>query len=214
MSSVNDSFKSTVRAAAQLCGKAKCSIHMLFPRREARFKGAKSLKLNIGCGNVKFSGWVDIEPGADIVVDVRTGLPLDAGCANFIYSEHFIEHLSFEEGEKVIKEFHRCLGTCGILRIATPNLDYLMEKYNKGWKEQDWLLRPEYNFIKTKGQMINVCFSWWGHKFLYNEEDLTAQLSKAGFRKIVRCEIGKSMHVPFVGLETRKDSKLILEAEK
>ena len=41
-------------------------------------------------------GWVniDIEPGADLIIDVRKGWPLDDCSVNFIYSEHFLEHLT------------------------------------------------------------------------------------------------------------------------
>jgi predicted SAM-dependent methyltransferase len=52
---------------------------------------------------------IDIEPGADLVIDVRKGLPLDDCSVNFIYSEHFLEHLTYEEGRKVLEEFRRCL---------------------------------------------------------------------------------------------------------
>lgn len=62
--------------------------------------------------------------------------------------------------------------------------------------------------------MINISFYWWGHKYLYNEEDLKNQLTRAGFRKILRCEWNKSNHVRLCNLETRKDSRLIMEAEK
>lgn len=50
--------------------------------------------------------------------------------------------------------------------------------------------------------------------YLYNEEDLRIQLENGSFRKIVRCELNKSDYCELVGLETRKDSKLIVEAVK
>lgn len=77
----------------------------------AKFKKIKNLKLNVGCGKVKLPGWVDIdiEPSADLIIDVRKGLSLDDCSVNFIYSEHFLEHLTYEEGRKVLEEFQRCL---------------------------------------------------------------------------------------------------------
>lgn len=175
-----------------------------------------SLKLNIGCGNVKFPDWVniDIEPGADLVVDVRDGLPLNDNSANFIYNEHFIEHLKLEDGEKSIKEFYRVLEKGGVLRIATPDLDYTIKKYLDDWKNQDWLTWPAYEYIKTRGLMINVSMREWGHKYLYNEEDLSNLLKSAGFQKITKHELNKSDYPELANLETRKDSKLILEAQK
>jgi predicted SAM-dependent methyltransferase len=155
---------------------------------------ADALKLHVGCGKVKFPGWVniDIEPGAaDLIIDV-----------------------TYEECEKVLQEFWRVLKKGGVLRIATPDLDYIIDRYINNWRDQEWLTWPEYSFIKTRGEMLNISFRWWGHKYLYNEEDLRNQLKKANFKKIVRCEWGKSKHASLCGLETRKDSKLILEAEK
>ena len=68
--------------------------------------------------------------------------------------------------------------------------------------------------IETRGRAINIAFRWWGRNYLYNEEDLRIQLVNAGFKKIVRCEWNKSNHIELCDLETRKDSKLIVEAEK
>ena len=175
-----------------------------------------SLKLNIGCGKVKFPEWIniDIEPGADLVVDLRYGLPIEDNSADFIYNEHFIEHLKFEDGEKAIKELYRVLKKGGILRIATPDLDYLVKKYLNDWKNQDWLTWPEFEHINTKGLMINISMRDWGHEYLYNEEDLRNLIKKAGFKRITKHKLNESRYSELSNRETRKDSKLILEAEK
>ena len=180
------------------------------------FQKLDSLKLNIGCGDVKFHDWVniDIEPGADLVVDLRNGLPLEDDSADFIYNEHFIEHLKFEDGEKTIKEFYRVLKKGGILRIATPDLDYLVKKYLNDWKNQDWLTWPEFEYINTKGLMINISMRDWGHEYLYNEEDLRNLVKKAGFKRITKHKLNESSYSELSNRETREDSKLILEAEK
>lgn len=175
-----------------------------------------SLKLNVGCGSVKFPGWIniDIEPGADLVVDLRNGLPLKNNTADFIYNEHFIEHLNHEDGEKAVKEFYRVLKAGGVLRIATPELDYIIDKYMDDWNDQDWLSWPVHEYIKTRGQMINIAMREWGHEYLYNEEDLTNLLKKVGFQKITRQKLKKSDYPELSNRETRDDSRLILEAEK
>jgi predicted SAM-dependent methyltransferase len=180
------------------------------------FKAIKPLKLNVGCGKVKLDGWVniDIESGADLVLDVRKGLPFNQNSVDFIYNEHFIEHLTFEEGRKILQNFHRCLKKGGVLRVATPDLDYVIQKYAYNWKEQEWLSRPAYQFIKTRGQMINVSFRAWGHQYLYNEEDLWNQLISVGFKSVIKYDFGLSNHSELFNLETRPDSKLILEATK
>jgi predicted SAM-dependent methyltransferase len=181
-----------------------------------KLKKIQPLKLNIGCGNVKFPDWVniDIEPGADLVIDVTKGLPFDDDTVDYIFNEHFIEHLDYGEGQKILREFYRVLKKDGILRIATPDLDYIVEKYSTDWKNQDWLSWPEYQFIETKGQMINVSFRFWGHKYLYNEEDIKNSLKKSRFKKVSICKLQESNHFELENRETRNDSTLIYEATK
>jgi len=217
---IPDRLKPPLRTALQVSRRLHARAMLLSPVnrfKTARFKNTSPLKLNIGCGKVRFPGWVniDIEPGADLVLDVRKGLPFDDDSVDLIYNEHLLEHLTFEEGGEVVMQFRRCLKEGGVLRMAMPDLDYIIEKYNTDWKNQDWLSWPGYEFIRTRGRMVNVVFRWsWGHKYLYNEEDLRAQLTGAGFQRIVRCEWNKSSHSELAGLETRKDSKLIIEATK
>jgi len=172
-------------------------------------------KLHVGCGNVKLPGWlnIDVEPGADLVIDVREGLPFEENSIDFIYNEHFVEHFTYEEGEKVLREFWRCLKKEGVLRIATPDLDFLVQIYNKDFKNQDWF-PAGFEFVKTKGMAMNMAFRWWGHQYVYNEEELTGQLVKVGFQNIKRCELNKSNYPELSNLETRKESTLILEAVK
>ena len=181
-----------------------------------KFLNMNPLKLNIGCGQVKLNGWVniDIDPNADLIVDVRKKLPFKNENVDFIYNEHLFEHLTFEEGKKFLHECHRCLKTSGVLRIATPDLDYVIAKYSGDWKNQDWLTWAGFEFISSKGMMINISFRNWGHQYLYNEEDLRNQLIQAGFKNVTRCEWNVSSHLELNGLETRKDSLLIIEAQK
>lgn len=183
----------------------------------SKLKRLKPLKLNLGCGKVRFKGWVniDIDHTSDIVLDLRKPLPFQAESVDFVYNEHFIEHLTFEESSRVLAEIHRCLKKDGVLRVATPDLDYVIEKYGStDWRNQDWLTLPGYDYIKTRGCMINTSFRAWEHKYLFNEEDLTDVLRSAGFKYIKRCNFRTSSNGELQGLETREDSKLIIEAIK
>ncbi len=207
---------------------------LLFSRVEvAKFKRMAPLRLNIGSGSVRFPGWVNIDValGADLLLDVTRGLPFDENSVDLIYNEHFLEHLTIEDAERVLEDFRRCLKKGGTLRIAMPDLDALVEKYNADWKNQDWLTpgskaySPDYEAIKSRGRMMNWAFYGramfsssrydpYGHKYLYNEEDLRSLLLRTGFKKIVRCERNQSNEPNLSGLETRLDSKLIMEAHK
>lgn len=175
------------------------------------------LMLHIGCGDVYFDGWVNIDMNsrkADIKQDIRMPLPYDANSIDFIYNEHFIEHLTVQDGLKVLSDFNRILKKGGVLRIATPNLDYVMFKYFFFWKRQEWIKKFNCSWIKTKAEMINICFRDWGHQYLYNKEELDRRLRESGFNKIYKQKLNKSKYPELRNRETRRDSRLILEAEK
>lgn len=176
-------------------------------------------QLHLGCGLIRFDGWINIDADqgsvADIIWDLAKGIPVaDSSCA-LIYSEHMLEHLTVEQGRQFLIECHRALQTGGTVRIAMPSLDVLVEKSHSGkWREQDWLMWPEYQFVQTRAEMMNMFFRAWGHQWIYDTEELHRRLREAGFSKITNAEWGRSSISGLNGRETRKDSLLICEARK
>ena len=185
-------------------------------RLSARRLPARGLKLHLGCGTVHLDGWVNVDrqAGADLRLDVRRPLPFPGGAARLIYHEHLMEHLTVEEGSRCLRDWHRLLEPGGVLRIATPDLAYVVERYAGDWRDQAWLALPEYAFIRTRAEMINVAFRWWDHRYLYDGEELERRLREAGFGTVRRCGLRQSAVPELAGLETRDDSKLILEGVK
>jgi predicted SAM-dependent methyltransferase len=178
-------------------------------------------KLNVACGMVYVDGWVNIDINrsllaVDLVMNVIDGLPFKDASCEAIYSEHFIEHLTLHEGVGFFQECYRVLVPGGVVRTATPDLAYLVDRYTaENWREgQDWLERRPYRFIQSPAEMINVAFRWWGHQWLYDAEELTRRLREAGFMEFRLAEWGKSSHTALQGRETRTESLLILEAVK
>ncbi len=173
-------------------------------------------KLNLGCGEVHYPGWlnIDIEPGADIVLDITSGLPWDNESVGYIYNEHLLEHLPPEQGVELLRECRRVLAPGGVLRVAMPDLDYLLYKATWDWRDQDWLTWPQFQFIQTRAEMMNISFHWWGHQWLYDEEELARRLREAGWDAFRRVEWGVSEHPALCDKETRKDTRLIVEATK
>jgi predicted O-linked N-acetylglucosamine transferase (SPINDLY family)/predicted SAM-dependent methyltransferase/glycosyltransferase involved in cell wall biosynthesis/predicted O-methyltransferase YrrM len=184
------------------------------------FDHNKPYKLHIGCGDNIFEDWINIDieathPSVDLIHDIRHQLPFDDGSCKFIYNEHVLEHLTVEEGLFFLKECHRVLQAGGVLRIAMPDLERCVEKYSsENWKDQDWLSWPEYQFIQTRAEMINIAFRWWDHKWLYDREELNRRLSEAGFAIANPVKWRESNILELNNLEKRVDSLLIFEAEK
>lgn len=175
------------------------------------------LYVNIGCGNRPLTGFVniDLEPGADINRDVREGLPFEEDCVSAIYSEHFFEHLSKAEGLAFLRECRRVLKPGGTVRIAMPDLDDVVQRYtSEDWLGDSDLLRMGFDWVENRCEMINVSMREWGHKWLYNEEELASVGRLAGFDLRERCAWGESDVPALNGLEYRSASKLIMELVK
>jgi predicted SAM-dependent methyltransferase len=157
-------------------------------------------KLHLGCGPLALPGWVNIDnqryPGVDKVLDLRKGLPYKD--VSFVFAEHFIEHLAYDDALKLMREARRVLRDDGVLRLSTPNLD--------------WVWVTHYRLEAPEDQQVAACFylnrafHGWGHQFLYNERTLAATLRDAGFANVKRVQYGESEHAELRGLERHEKS--------
>jgi predicted SAM-dependent methyltransferase len=158
---------------------------------------AAPLRLHVGCGQEALPGWVNIDnkalPGVDRVLDVTAGLPFENCSA--IYAEHFLEHLSLDDGLGFLRECRRALSDSGILRVSTPNLDWVyLTHYRVGtWADDDAAL--------LDCLQLNRAFHGWGHQFLYNRVMLAAALRAAGFERVEFQRYGESEVGELKGLE-------------
>lgn len=175
------------------------------------------MKINIGCGQKYINGWINVDienkVKTDKQYDVLNGIKEENDSVDYIYNEHFIEHLTCEEGLFFMKECLRVLKKDGVLRIATPNLKHLSEKYLDGcWTEFNWAKGA----CKTGAEMMNHSFYRWHHKYIYDYEELSRRLNESGFLKnnIYLCKHCDSKYVDLKNLEYRQESTLIVEAIK
>ncbi|HYR46411.1 MAG TPA: hypothetical protein VER78_05345 [Thermoanaerobaculia bacterium] len=157
-------------------------------------------RLHIGCGQEAIAGWINIDnrplPGVDHVLDVRTGLPFRG--VEAIYAEHFLEHLAFDDGLAFLTECRRALAPEGVLRLSTPNLD--------------WVYATHYRFPQSVSPeetlrdcfQLNRAFHGWGHQFLYNSATLEAVLKACGFAAAVFCRYGQSEVAGLRGIERHR----------
>jgi predicted SAM-dependent methyltransferase len=191
--------------------------------RAKRFEQTKkTLKLNIGCGTDYKRGWINIDNNSDdninkldINWDLRNPLPFSDNSVDFIFNEHFIEHLTVEDGQIAIRDLMRVLKPGGVMRIATPDLEVTVNKYMNIPLDKDPTVKKyKMDFIKTRAERINIGFRWWGHKWIYDWEELERRLREAGCEKPVRCKLRKSKHSQLKNLETREESTLIAEITK
>lgn len=157
-------------------------------------------KLHLGCGPLALPGWVNIDntryPGVDKVLDLRKGLPFKD--VSFVFAEHFIEHLAYDDALSLMREARRVLRDDGVLRLSTPNLDWV-------WVTHYRLDAPEEQQVAACFY-LNRAFHGWGHQFLYNERTLAATLGDAGFANVKRVAYGESEHAELRNLERHEKS--------
>lgn len=134
------------------------------------------MKLHIGCGNKYLPGWkhLDIVENSSIIDYVTNAQDLSmikTATVSEIYACHILEHFGRHEVENVLKEWNRVLVVGGILRIAVPDFNRIMEIYNKnrnleqvmgllyGGQDNEYNFHYQaFDFSRTKGLLESCNF--------------------------------------------------------
>ncbi|HYI08858.1 MAG TPA: methyltransferase domain-containing protein [Thermoanaerobaculia bacterium] len=159
------------------------------------------MRLHLGSGPLALEGWTNVDvaawPGVDVVHDVREPWPF--ADVELIFAEHFLEHLTLTEGLAFLRECRRVLRDDGVVRLSTPNLDWVWLTHYKPPHE---LTVDETRDEPLLGCLeINRAFHGWGHRFLYNLRTLELALRAAGFAEVAPREYGRSEVAALQNLE-------------
>ena len=128
--------------------------------------------LNLGGGGntIENGLTVDIDARADSYVDVTKALPFGDASFDLILLEEVLEHVDKPAGLRLLRECHRLLAPNGVIRIATPDLDWLGLGAADGSVDCD---------------LINSTFYDHGHRYIYSRRELVSATAQAGFSKSV-----------------------------
>jgi predicted SAM-dependent methyltransferase len=136
--------------------------------------------------------------------DLSRKILLRDNYADFLYSSHFLEHLTKKDGQKFLAERYRTLKPGGLLRISVPDLDYAFKMYQDN-KIEDML-----------GLFFYTSDNWGfaAHKHNYNFSYLKDILSNIGFKEINKVEFQKGVCPNCDTLDIYPEHSLFVECKK
>ena len=104
--------------------------HVNIPKKTGN---SKDIKLHIGCGAKYIPGFIHIDvrklPHVDYVASADKLNMFDDNSVDLVYACHLLEHFGRNQIYDVLREWHRVLKPGGILRIAVPDFEKLVEVY-------------------------------------------------------------------------------------
>lgn len=161
---------------------------------------ADILRLNIGGGNKRYPGWlnVDIDPSADIQCDIRN-LPLADDIADEMMAIHVIEHFYHYEVQDVLWEWFRVLKPGAKLILECPDL---IKACRQVIKDVDSARDPDPQLamwpLYGDPRHVNP---YMCHKWLYTPVTLIKEMQKAGFEQV-------QQEVPQFHMKEKRDMRI------
>ncbi|MHC4221418.1 MAG: class I SAM-dependent methyltransferase, partial [Planctomycetota bacterium] len=131
------------------------------------------MKLHLGCWHRDIPGFVNIDlcdlPHIDYKSSIDDLSMIENESVSLIYSSHSFEYFDRGEAINVLKEWWRVLRPSGVLRLAVPDFDALLQVYQETGNIEK-ILGPLYGRMEiqtTEGE------AYLYHKTAYNFDSLS-----------------------------------------
>ena len=148
----------------------------------------EDIKLNIGCGDKKLEGFVNIDivptEGTDVVMDVSSDLYLiPADIALEVRMESVFEHFYRYDQPAILQHCHRILKTGGALVINwLPDFDAIIDAY---LKREKGIVGDEFDLFNvyrhTHGDPVPKNSPHQLHKDIFSRDSIKSLLEDCGF---------------------------------
>lgn len=205
----------------------RCFLSLSYRSQIRRLRKRSNLKIHLGCGNTLKENWLNVDcyppevtVGTEVLVlDVRKGLPLSAGSAQSIYSEHFFEHIPlYIVIEVILPNCFQLLDAGGAIRIGVPDGESLLFGYATYNEKEESPHFANLREDQTRMMRCNDLVAGNQHQFLYDFETFEFILKEAGFVSIKKSGSNESEEVDFKNVDQtdsyRKATTLYIEAKK
>ncbi len=159
-------------------------------------------RLHLGCGRRLLQDFVNIDlfPPAEVLYDLRVGVPCESNTASLIVVDHFLEHIDFDcSAPQFLKEVLRVLVPGGELLLSVPDVERAVLAYNTDTtylaKIHEALFSGRVGGVRhddgmnTISRLFHDAYAdtrysphYWGYGF----KSLVDLLTRSGFSRVVR----------------------------
>jgi predicted SAM-dependent methyltransferase len=152
------------------------------------------MKLHLGCWHRNIPGFVNIDLCDMAHIDYKSNIDdlsmFDDKSASLIYSSHSFEYFNRQKAVEVLMEWNRVLKPGGVLRLAVPDFDSLIQIYQKT-NQIEKIIGPLYGQmdIDTPNGKKTLY-----HKTIYNFDSLFKILNENGFSDVKRYDWKNTIH--------------------
>lgn len=176
-------------------------------------------RLHLGCGERVIDGFIHVDarslPNVDVVTPLEHLTMFEDNSAALIYASHVLEHFSRHHVSAVLAEWRRVLSPGGILRLAVPDFEKLVEVYLQTGRNLEVVLGP---LVGRQDHPFNF------HYMIFDARKLTSLLLEVGFLEVRPWDWRRTEHAhvddysqsyyPHMEKETGTHLSLNLEAVK
>jgi predicted SAM-dependent methyltransferase len=178
--------------------------------------------LNLGCGPLHYSGWVNADEFAfkrvfresafrpDWRLDIKRPWKCLPDYWDGIFTQHVIEHLYYSHAMLALGECFRTLRPGAWLRVSVPSAEKTVRFYESGSGD------PFYEQIPRRALSISFLAQMHFHKSVWDAELMSTVLRALGFEEVseVTCGLGTDPRLAAMDQDSKEVESLYLEARK
>jgi predicted SAM-dependent methyltransferase len=191
----------------------KRHLQGLFKAR--KYRGRRGMAMHLGSGDRIKEGWVniDLDPAADLTLDLRERLPFADNTFRMIYSEHLLDCIDYPRDiTNLLSECYRVLEPGGIHSLSLADGEPILRSYTIERQDAAQIQQNHANpsIYRTHMDWINYGMRLGGERrWFYDEETMRLLLQSVGFVEIQRREFD-----PELDQEVRRVGGLFMQCRK